>query len=287
MNNTNIKTILKHPYIGTSPNLIESFLIVGYDTNDILLSINKNVIESKRESTFCNNSDITKKKNQSQTRLIEEIYPTDSKVSIVSEICSNNSKSITPYDIIIKKCFPYKSDTIYLNLQKHNYPFSFHFFISDKMNNNNFGFVYKFYESFKLQDNSFINIPKAFCIISHYPYFHFFKCVAIEIYKGFTQTQFIAPLEIVLYNIINFIPSSTKYFLNNFYLETFNEMYIEKLYPYPTFDIELQLLLKDIGNSNFVELFLYMFFEIDLIFFSTDIEKLSLLLHIMAMLVFP
>lgn len=57
MNNTNIKTILKHPYIGTSPNLIESFLIVGYDTNDILLSINKNVIESKRESTFCGDSD--------------------------------------------------------------------------------------------------------------------------------------------------------------------------------------------------------------------------------------
>lgn len=35
MNNTNIKTILKHPFIGTSLNLIETFLIVGYDTNEI------------------------------------------------------------------------------------------------------------------------------------------------------------------------------------------------------------------------------------------------------------
>ena len=35
MNNTNIKTIFKHPFIGTSLNLIETFLIVGYDTNEI------------------------------------------------------------------------------------------------------------------------------------------------------------------------------------------------------------------------------------------------------------
>ena len=39
MNNTNIKTILKHPFTGTSLNLIETFLIVGYDTNEIQLSL--------------------------------------------------------------------------------------------------------------------------------------------------------------------------------------------------------------------------------------------------------
>ena len=104
--------------------------------------------------------------NTKKQRLIEEIYPTESKVSIVSEICSNNSKSIIPYDTIINKCFPYKSDTIYLNLQEHNYPFSYHFFISDKKNNNNFGFVYKFYESFKLHDNSFLNIPLFLIILT-------------------------------------------------------------------------------------------------------------------------
>ena len=118
MNNTNIKTILKHPFIGTSLNLIETFLIVGYDTNEILLSISKT---TKQKLAFSNKSSYEYRKQ----RLIEEIYPTESKVSIVSEICSNNSKSIIPYDTIINKCFPYKSDTIYLNLQEHNYPFSY------------------------------------------------------------------------------------------------------------------------------------------------------------------
>ena len=34
-------TILKHPYFGSFQILIESFLIIGYDTNDVLLSILK------------------------------------------------------------------------------------------------------------------------------------------------------------------------------------------------------------------------------------------------------
>lgn len=37
----------------------------------------------------------------------------------------------------------------------------------------------------------------------------------------------------------------------------------------------------------FLELFLYMFFEIDIIVFSKDIEKLSILLHLLALLDFP
>ena len=46
MNNTNIKTIFKHPFIGTSLNLIETFLIVGYDTNEI----QKTEIKSPKKS---------------------------------------------------------------------------------------------------------------------------------------------------------------------------------------------------------------------------------------------
>ena len=72
MNNTNIKTILKHPFIGTSLNLIETFLIVGYDTNEILLSISKT---TKQKLAFSNKSSYEYKKQ----RLIEEIYPTESK----------------------------------------------------------------------------------------------------------------------------------------------------------------------------------------------------------------
>lgn len=122
------------------------------------------------------------------------------------------------------------------------------------------------------------------------------KSVAIEIYKGFTQSQLIVPLEIVLYNIINFIPSSTRYslsvnifplnlfcnshqnfnvdypsidnktiklercFQNTFYLESYNENYIEKLYPYPTFDIEIHLLLDEATNKNIHTLIVNLFY---------------------------
>ena len=329
------QTLLKHPYIGSSQTLIESFLIIGHDTNDVLLSVLKvkpDLIHNKSKQLKIDGPNIVRPKNN----LIEEIFQYENEVSIISEITSEKCHSIPDYDEIIRKCFPDKKGTIYLN-KKQESPYSYQFFLKtkdgirtkvgiDKYDTYNFGFVYKFYEYYELEDKTKVCIPKSFCILSQYPYFNYFRIVASEIYKGFNEYYTVVPLEIILYNIINYIPAPvecplevTLYppnsinviqqkksiefpFIKNAKINRLkvsditlptpfqnsqNKIYIDSLHPYPTIDIDCILLMASINHLDFIELFLYMFFEIDIIVFSKDIERLSILLHVLAMLDFP
>ena len=79
-------TILKHPYFGSSQTLIESFLIIGYDTNDVLLSI----LKEKPELIY----------KRSYYLQNEVIFEYKNKVSIISEITSEKCNSIPNYDDI-------------------------------------------------------------------------------------------------------------------------------------------------------------------------------------------
>lgn len=172
-------TILKHPYFGSSQTLIESFLIIGYDTNDVLLSI----LKEKPELIY----------KRSYYLQNEVIFEYKNKVSIISEITSEKCNSIPNYDDIIDKCFPYGSGKIYLNKKEIEYPYSFQFYLrtSKHIDTYNFGFVYKFYEYFLIEDKTTVCIPKVFCILSQYPYFNYFRIVASEIYKGFNEYCYI------------------------------------------------------------------------------------------------
>ena len=140
------ETLLKHPYIGSSQTLIESFLIIGYDANDVLLSILKykpDLIHNKSDQPALDESNIVRPKND----LKEEIFNYNNEVSIISEISSEKCNSIPYYNEIIKKCFPSKKGTIYFN-KKQEPPYSYQFFFRTKVgiDTYNFGCVYKFYE---------------------------------------------------------------------------------------------------------------------------------------------
>ena len=320
------ETLLKHPYIGSSQTLIESFLIIGYDANDVLLSILKykpDLIHNKSDQPALDESNIVRPKND----LKEEIFNYNNEVSIISEISSEKCNSIPDYNEIIKKCFPSKKGTIYFN-KKQEPPYSYQFFLRTKVgiDTYNFGFVYKFYEYYELEDKTKVCIPKVFCILSQYPYFNYFRIVASEMYKGFNEYYTVVPLEIILYNIINYVPAPVEYplevilyphnslnliqqkkliefpFIKNAKItrlkvsdidnpsnfQSFKKaIYIDSLHPYPTIDIDCTILMKIINPLDFIELFLYMFFEIDIIVFSKDLDKLSILLHVLAMLDFP
>ena len=121
------QTLLKHPYIGSSQTLIESFLIIGHDTNDVLLSVLKvkpDLIHNKSKQLKIDGPNIVRPKNN----LNEEIFQYENEVSIISEITSEKCHSIPDYDEIIRKCFPDKKGTIYLN-KKQERPYSYQFFL--------------------------------------------------------------------------------------------------------------------------------------------------------------
>ena len=69
------------------------------------------------------------------------------------------------------------------------------------------GYAHIFYESKNILDNIRIYIPKAFVIISQYPFFNTFKSICKEILSQFKNKFLQIPIEIHLYNIVNFIPA--------------------------------------------------------------------------------
>ena len=71
----------------------------------------------------------------------------------------------------------------------------------------NIYYAYIFYEKYYAYNKSFIYIPKAFVILSQYPFFNTFKNFCVEFLHQFKNKLLEIPLEIHLYNIINFIPA--------------------------------------------------------------------------------
>ena len=70
-----------------------------------------------------------------------------------------------------------------------------------------YSFSFVFYEMIHVSNSLKIHVPKVFNILSQYPYFIEFNNLFEHIYKLFKINNQEIPLEIMLYNIINFIPS--------------------------------------------------------------------------------
>ena len=71
------------------------------------------------------------------------------------------------------------------------------------------GFAYIFYKKYNLKKNvdsvKFeFYVPIAFCIISEYPYFNCYHSLCQQLTNLFMSKKNEIPLEIVIYNIINF-----------------------------------------------------------------------------------
>ena len=157
--------ITKYPYLGSSPNLMEYFSIIGYD--EITLS---NAKENKSDKI--------------------NIKPT-----ILSSICSVDS--VNGKNKLFYVCFGFK-----------------------------------FYEEY-----SFLYVPKAFCIVSQYPYFTLFQNICQDIYDFYNKNFDCnngdhAPIEIVLYHLVNYIPSPLKNSLNYSIFEGNNLMTIQMLFKF-------------------------------------------------------
>jgi hypothetical protein len=288
--------IKKYPYLGYSSNLIELFMIVGYEktyiTSEILTNLNQ---ETK----------VDNEKNE----------PT-----ILSQITSDSDINMIDDDTLIKLIYP-KSPmilTVNTNVAEPQSTSSI-FFINadgiDATSKNPFhGCALHFYESY-IANNQKVLIPKSFLIVSQFPYFALFNSINREILNSFKKENEI-PIEITIYNIINCIPSPVNFGINlnifqtkelSHYAQhnirhhnsctsntpniqrTFNSgpYSIMQLNGYPVLDFNISEIFNIIPMNMVVEILIFNFLEFEMLFFSKNLEILNLTMYVISCLNYP
>ena len=300
--------IKRFPFCGFSHNLIEMFLIIGYDSSFII-----NEMPLKIEIYEDENKKIIS--NDKLNKLIIDIKP-----SILSVLSSDYKKEMISLNDIIKYLFPSPFILYYthshnsnVNIEKYfqNFIFQINPSINDEKINSN-AYCFYFYEqqiikSIFTNKNFKVFIPKCFVIISQYQCFKLFNELCNEIYKQFFIPEIEIPIEIQIYNILNFIPISiyskesfiffcyhtlSDYSLKNneneFLLLTNQKKFkIEQISGYPFYDINISKIFALLPYNKITEIFLYTFLEKQIYIFDSRTELLNLFILVMTLFNFP
>ena len=272
----NEKSIKKYPYLAYSRNIMEYFAMIGYQEKYI-----KKVIASKKD------------KNKLD-------YPT-----ILFSATSNTDFGIIDNRLIITQVYPEKPRLVPVNKnnidngeeQTNNAIYSFCYDSLDgKEKLFYICFGYKFFEKFKYINNKNqileYYVPKAFCIISQYYYFTFFEyiCKNLHVLMKNKDIESI-PVEITIYNIINFIPSPMNYSLNldlfSYILTLEKEVVIKQLSGYPYLDFDLIQIFHLLPMNFVIEIFILSVIEQSMLFFCSNLELLNMVMFIMFVLNYP
>ena len=267
--------IKKYPYLAYSQNMIEYFAIIGYPEKlvpQILDTQRKkfNNFSPKLLSAVTSTSDYGIVDNN---LIISQIYPENPLVILINKNAPDQDPP-PPSNVIYSFCFDSQDGKEKL----------FHVC-----------YAYKFYEKYKYYktNNKYEEyyIPKAFCIISQYYYFHFFQYICKNIYSLIElKNQNPIPTEITAYNIVNFIPSPMNYSLHLdlfSYALNVSNVEIEQLSGYPYIDIDLSQIFNLIPLYLFLQVYLITFLEISMIFFSSNLELLNMVMFILYILNYP
>ena len=254
-------SIKKYAYLGDSPNLIEYFAIIGYSQSYIY-------------------------------SLVDSFQNINSPPIILSSIISNNNYELqSDEDIIINRIYPSIP-----KLKKESDPrqissIAFSSYFEKKRRNGKKSkkiyyscFAFKFHEKYTHNDKREYYIPKAFCILSQYPYFRTFFYICNNIfYKKILKI----PIELLVYSIVNYIPSPINYSLNYDFCSNNNVIKAPRLGGYPTIDYNLIKILFIFPKKLIVILFLAIFLEQKITFFSPSYPLLNIFIYTLHILNFP
>ena len=186
------KSLTKFPS-SSSIHLIDYFLIIGYEDIYIQEKIIKE-IQTKEISSSNTKTNILKIKD----------YP-----SVLSSIGSDYEGHLLDDEDIIKSIFPSETVDIYYNKGDNtDLDLKTKGIIIFKKDENiiNNGLAYFFYEGITLPNMFKIYLPKIFVIISQYQFYSTYYQICKEIHNLFYSNNNQIPIELQLYNIINFIP---------------------------------------------------------------------------------
>ena len=289
-----------------SKNLFENFLLIGYDDlyfQEIISKEALNIKNSQKENNKISSKD--KKNSEKSIKFCCRNLPI-----ILNSITSDFDGPILNGDLIIKNVFPIPPE-IFIEIEgkdfspdKKNY-----FLIFSNIQNNvvNFGFAYIFYAKNVFNEIK-IHVPKAFVIISQYPFFRIFYNLCEEILELFNKNkQLQIPIEIQIYNIINFTPAPIdmglkmtlipKQDLNRiityknqddfFNSDEQQKYYAAQLNGYRTTEINFCVLLSILPINAIVETYLHLISGSIIGVFHNNICELSLILHIFHQFLFP
>ena len=268
--------IQKYPYLAFSPNVLEYFSIIGYQENFIPTLINsfkkkKNPYSPTTLSSITSSKDYGIVDNE---LIISQIYPDNPLIIPI----------ITKNDITTE--MPSTSNAIY----------SFCFDTTDGKSKLFYTcFSYKFYEKYTYKSNSNVSeyyIPKAFCIVSQYGFLSLFYYICKNIHTLIKKknSNNDLPVELIIYNIVNFIPSPMSY---NLHLDIFSfcmnvpDIEIKQLSGYPYIDFDLKEIFNIFPLNFFLEIYLISIIEQKMLFFSSNQELLNIFMYIIYILNYP
>ena len=241
--------IKKYPYISSSQNIIEYFDIIGYQETmvpQILDSYRKrgNPMPPAILSTIVSKSDYLKIDNNFR----------------ISLIYTEN-----PYPLLINKNDIYQESPPTSNVI-YNFCYSS---VNGKENIIYSVFAFKFYEKYRYNITSKhfedYYIPKAFCIISQYAFFTLFDYICKNLYIIMTKKLFESlPFELIIYNIVNFIPSPINYGIHLNLFSNFLKVpdyEINQLSGYFYLDFDLSQIFDLLPLNLVIEIFILTFIE--------------------------
>ena len=276
--------IKKYPYLGYSENLIEYFSIIGYSENFIPELISTYKQKFKTTNTTNNNNNQCSSKNKNP-------YPP----TVLSSITSKADYGIVDNELIITQIYPENPKLILSGLnqptpEKSSVIYSFCFDSTDgkeKLFYTCFG--YKFYELYQdpnTEDEYYI--PKAFCIISQYPFFNAFYLICKNLYNSIANNTSKIPFEILVYNIVNYIPSPMNSNLELYLFGNENEkIELNQLNGYPNIDFDLYEIFNLLPLNLILEVYMLSFLEQSILFFSSNLELLNTIMYIINMFNYP
>ena len=254
-----------NPYLGCSNNLMEFFIVIGYEEeilNEFIINANKGEKEEKLNVSIISYSISEKAFNLfNSDYIIKQVYPDNPEIIIKEEIPK-------PTSVVFSSCYDSLDGT-------------------KKLFYSCYGL--KFYEKYIDIFKNEYYVPKAFLILSQYPYFSTFKkiCEKVLEYKKNDKNDIDnkIPIEILMHCFVNYIPSPIN---DSLLLNDFSPtIIIQRLTGYPYCDFDLCKIFNIIPINEFIKIYIIIFLELDLLFFSSDLEKLNIFMYILYILNYP
>ena len=325
LNNNNIPKLLKtknikYPFSGIAPNLIDKFLVFGYDQKDIEVTLQT---EEPKSANVKNNF----------LKYIE----LPERPTLINEICFNYSKESHDIDLILKLIFPvcpklHFLEKKFIKEQKENFDFnedsidySIIFSInpldlySSRKSFNGLGYIFYIKKEHRDMNNEFdgfLYYPITYVILSEFPYYYHFNQICKNIYIQMKKKTDEIPIDIILYNMIKYCPSPININLNLLFgaqlsstakkeittedilsnldsknksekLNDIPSIFFNQLSGYPIMDINLSFIFNLLEPQMIIRTFILTFLECDIIFFSSVPEILNTIMYIFANLNYP
>lgn len=271
------RLIQKYPFNGSDKNLIDAFYIVGFEEafiNEVIIP-NLPIDFAYQPGILDSITSSEASKISNENLFLKLSYPKNPEVISPNYLALNNMNSKEQTSIIFSFSFDNEKGT---SISSYS------------------GYSYLFYEQITSSPSTSnqsitVYIPKAFIIISKFPYFTAFKTICRDVHLYFNKrVSGNVPIEVILYNIVNYTPSP----LNcNLTLDLFphdviqNKVVLTQLSGYPLVDYNLGHVFALLSVNFVLEIFLLSLFEIDMLFFSKNLELLNMVMYTIYILNYP